>query len=374
MIKRELYNIIENKLFKGKAIIVLGPRQSGKTTLLNEFYTKTDRKKLFLNCDEPDVRRQLTDVTSSQLKKLIGATELLLIDEAQRVENIGITLKLICDQIKHVQIIATGSSSFEMANRIIEPLTGRKYEYMLFPLSVGEMLTHHGRLEESRLLEHRLIYGMYPEVINNPGNEKAILTNLVSSYLYKDIFTFQEIRRPEIIDKLLQALAGQVASEVNYHELAQLLRVDHSTITRYITLLEQAFIVFRMTAFSRNLRNELKKNRKIYFYDNGIRNAIIANYIPLNLRTDTGQLWENFLVSERVKVNQHRERFLNRYFWRTKQQQEIDYIEEYDGKLHAFEFKWNPHKKVRFSKTFLNAYPNSETEVIHQENYLEFLT
>ena len=374
MIKRKLYEQIKKQLFKGKTIIILGPRQSGKTTLLNAFYKNADCKALFFNCDEPDIRKQLTEVTSTQLKNLIGDAELLLIDEAQRVKNIGITLKLIHDQIKHVQVVATGSSAFELANTIIEPLTGRKYEYFLLPFSVDEMIVNTTYIEERRLLNHRLVYGMYPDVVNNPGKEKEILNNLTSSYLYKDIFTFQDIRRPELLEKLLQALAMQISSEVSYEELAGLLKVDHTTVIRYITLLEQAFIIFRLSSFSRNLRNELKKNRKIYFYDNGVRNALIANYNPVEIRDDIGKLWENFLISERMKCNHHNERWVNRYFWRTHQQQEIDYIEEYGGKLHAYEFKWSTHKKAKFPKTFLKAYPNSETRVITPENYIEFIT
>ena len=374
MVHRKLLDHILKNLPLGKAIIILGPRQSGKTTLLKTLQSITEKKTLFLNCDEPDIRKQLTEVTSSQLKKLIGDAELLLIDEAQRIPNIGLTLKLIYDQIESVQIVATGSSAFELASTVNEPLTGRKFEYLLLPFSTDEMIGHHGILEETRLLSHRLVFGMYPDVVNNPGHEMEILKNLSSSYLYKDIFAFQEIRRPDLIEKLLEALALQVASQVSFEELAQLLKVDHTTVTRYIRLLEQAFIIFRLRAFSRNLRNELKKSRKIYFYDNGIRNAIIANFNPVEIRDDVGKLWENFLISERIKIEQYSGRMVNRYFWRTHQQQEIDYIEEYGGKLYAYEFKWNPNKKYRIPKTFVNAYPESETKIMTRENYLDFIT
>jgi len=374
MVNRKLLQLIQKKMSLGKAIIILGPRQAGKTTLLKKLQSITSKKSRLLNCDEPDIRKQLTDASSSQLKKLIGDAELLLIDEAQRIPNIGLTLKLIYDQIENVQIVATGSSAFELANKINEPLTGRKFEYLLLPFSTDELIAHHGLLEETRLLGHRLVFGMYPDVVNNPGHEKDILKNLSSSYLYKDIFTFQEIRRPDLIERLLEALALQVASEVSFEELAQLLRVDHTTVIRYINLLEQAFIIFRLGAFSRNLRNELKKSRKIYFYDNGIRNALIANLNPVEIRDDVGKLWENFLISERIKIEQYSDRWVNRYFWRTHQQQEIDYIEEYGGRLYAYEFKWSAHRKYRFPKTFINAYPNSEVTVITPENYLEFIT
>lgn len=374
MIKRILYQKITSRLFKGKAIIILGARQVGKTTLLEELQKNTDGKLLFLNADEPDVRARLTNVTSSQLKQVIGDHKLLVIDEAQRIKNIGLTLKLITDQIKQVQVVATGSSAFELANEINEPLTGRKYEYNMFPVSLKEMIDHHGEMEEKRMLETRLIYGMYPEVVTNPGNEKRELENLSGSYLYKDIFSFQEIRRPDIVEKLLQALALQVCNEVSYNELAQIISADPITVERYIGLLEQAFVIFRLYSLSRNHRNELKKSRKVYFYDNGIRNALIANFNPLSLRQDTGALWENFMVSERMKHTQYHDIYCNRFFWRTLQQQEIDYIEEREGKLFAFEFKWNKKSQPKFPKTFAKAYPNAEMKMITPDNYEEFIT
>lgn len=378
MIFRKIYQSLQEELFAGKALIVLGPRQAGKTTLLRMLMAAQSTSSLWLNCDEPDIRKTLQQPTSSLLRQLIGQATLLVIDEAQRVKNIGLTLKLITDQLPSVQLIATGSSSLELANEISEPLTGRKLEYLLLPFSTEELIQHHGLLEERRLLSHRLVFGMYPDVVINPGKERRILQNLSGSYLYKDIFQFQDIRKPELLETLLEALALQVCSEVSYHELAQTIGVDAATVQRYIDLLEKTFVVFRLRSFSRNLRNELKKSRKIYFYDNGIRNAIINNFQPIDLRTDQGALWENFLVSERQKFLHFQEIYANRYFWRTKQQQEIDYIEDRDGQLHACEFKWSVKNKDslsgRFSKTFLNAYPNSTTKVITLENYTEWLT
>ncbi|MBI2269480.1 MAG: ATP-binding protein [Bacteroidetes bacterium] len=374
MIKRTLYEKITGQLFKGKAIIILGARQVGKTTILEELQKNIDGKFLFLTADEPDVRERLTNVTSSQLKQVIGDNRIVVIDEAQRIKNIGLTLKLITDQIKHVQLVATGSSAFELANEINEPLTGRKYEYSLFPISVKEMIDHHGAMEEKRMLETRLIYGMYPEVVINPGKEKRALENLTGSYLYKDIFSFQEIRRPNVVEKLLQALALQVCNEISYNELAQIISADPVTVERYIGLLEQAFVIFRLYSLSRNHRNELKKSRKVYFYDNGIRNALIANFNPLSLRQDTGALWENFMVSERIKHTHYNDIYCNRFFWRTLQQQEIDYIEEREGKLFAFEFKWNKKVKPKFPKTFASAYPNAEMKMVTPDNYEEFIT
>lgn len=373
MIQRQLLQKIEQKLFRGKAILVTGPRQSGKTTLLRALENKAEQKTLYLNCDEPDVRSLLIEATSPALSLLIGNAEIVMIDEAQRVKNIGLTMKLIIDNFKDIQLIATGSSALEFANEINEPLTGRKWEYRILPLNTQELVEHLGFLEERRLLQHRLIYGMYPNVVINPGEEREILYNLISSYLYKDIFTFQEIREPEIIEKLLESLALQVASEVSYSELAQLIQVDSATVQRYLDLLEKAFVVFRLRSFSRNVRNELKRSRKVYFYDNGIRNALIANFSPLEMRIDSGALWENFLVSERTKLLYNNQGYSGQFFWRTKQQQEIDYIEEAEGILSAFEFKWNPKTKTRFSHTFLKAYPNNVTHTITPDNYMDFL-
>ncbi len=270
-------------------------------------------------------------------------------------------------------MVASGSSSFELASFLNEPLTGRKYEYKLYPLSIGELHNHFGEMEESRLLHHRLVYGFYPEVVTKPGEEKEILPLLTGSYLYKDILILENVKKPDALEKLIQALAFQIGNQVSYNELGQTTGLDNETIERYMDLLEKAFVIFRLPAFSRNLRNEIKKSRKIYFYDNGIRNAVIKNFNPPELRNDTGQLWENFLVSERRKGNAYRELWCNTYFWRTYGKQEIDYIEEYAGILHAFEFKWNSKKTKAHFSPFTQAYPQSETKIIHPDNYLEFV-
>ncbi len=374
MIERKLFQKIKGKLFKGKAIIVTGPRQVGKTTLLHWLHDNTKHKVLSLDGDEPDTRKMLSDVTSTQLKRLIGNNTILMIDEAQRIKNIGVTLKLITDKIKNVQLIATGSSSFELSNEINEPLTGRKIEYNMYPVSVEEMINAHGATDEKRLLETRLIYGMYPDVINNAGNEMEVLKNLTTNYLFKDIFLYKDVRKPEIVHKLLEALALQAGSEVSYNELGQVVGADRQTIENYITLLEQTFVIFRLRSFSRNHRNELKKSRKIYFYDNGIRNALIANFNPVGLRQDKGALLENFLVSERMKFIHYNDVFCNSYFWRTKQQQEIDYLEDKGGRLYAFEIKWSSKKKSALSKTFSTAYPKSLFANINADNYFDFVT
>ncbi|MEA1887137.1 MAG: ATP-binding protein, partial [Bacteroidota bacterium] len=307
------------------------------------------------------------------LRNIIGLNKLIVIDEAQRVKDIGLTLKLIIDNFQGIQLIVTGSSALELSNNINEPLTGRKFEFYLYPFSSCELREVNGQFEETKNLSTRLVYGMYPDVINNPGNERLILNNLASSYLYRDALTYQEIRKPELLDNLLGALALQISSQVSYNELAQLLGTDPDTISRYIRLLEKAYIIFRLNSFSRNLRNELKRSRKIYFYDNGIRNAIIGNFNNPDNRDDTGALWENFLISERIKYYQYNNLFAQRYFWRTAQQQEIDYVEEIDGQLNIYEFKWRSHRKNKFSITFTNNYKVSSSEHITNENYWDFV-
>ncbi len=345
----------------------------GKTTLARAVSTQTGLKTLWLNGDEPDVRKLLSNTTSVQLKNIIGNHDLLVIDEAQRIKNIGLTLKLIIDEIPGVQLLATGSSSFELANQISEPLTGRKDVFYLYPISFDELRNHTDVLEETRNLQQRMIFGSYPDVINNPGEEIDILTQLSDSYLYKDLFVYEKLKKPELLEKLLQALALQLGQQVSYNELGQLIGADNQTVERYIYLLEKAYVIFRLGSFSRNLRNELKKSRKIYFFDNGIRNAVIKNYAPLALRSDTGALWENYLLSERIKVNHYSRRWLNTYFWRTQAQQEIDYLEERDGIISAYEFKWNPSRKARLSTTFSRAYPNTALQVITPENYIDWI-
>lgn len=372
MITRKLPDILQKRLNDKKAIIIYGARQVGKTTML-ENYLQTAPNIVWWNCDESDIREMLEKPTSTYLRTLIGSNNTLVIDEAQRVENIGITIKLILDNIKDVKVIATGSSSFELANKISEPLTGRKWEYKLYPLSYAEMAKHHGILEEKRLLKHRLIYGYYPDIINNPGDEIELLKLLSSSYLYKDILKWENLKNSDKLEPLLKALAFQIGSEVSYSELGQIVGMDKDTVKKYISLLEKAFIIYRVGSFSRNLRNELKKSRKIYFYDNGIRNAVINQFNILQQRNDNGALWENFIMSERRKFVEYNRINCSRYFWRTKQKQEIDYIEESNANIKAFEIKWNTNKKVKLTPTFANAYPDAEFKVITPENFEEFI-
>lgn len=374
MIHRKLQPIIEGKLFKGKAIILIGARQVGKSTLFNQITKERKEAVLTLNCDEPEVKEMLTNINTPELKMLIGNNTILVIDEAQRVPEIGLTLKRITDNFANVQLLVTGSSSFELQNNLNEPLTGRKYEYHLYPISTAELYDTQGLLPVKQMFESRLIYGSYPDIINHADEAKELLMNIANSYLYKDLLAMNEIRRPILLEKLLIALALQVGSEVSYNEIAQTIGTDNKTVEKYIDLLEKCYVIFRLNAFNRNLRTELKKGKKIYFYDNGIRNAVIQNFAPLSLRQDTGALWENFFISERLKANHYKGNYAKSFFWRTTQQQEIDYIEENDGKFTAFEMKWNPNKRqTSFPTPFLNNYPIKETVVITPENYLEWV-
>ena len=370
MIKRALFQKLNEKFNKGKAIVLLGPRQVGKTTLINTCLEGQDF--LFLNGDDPEIRNLLENTGISKLRLIIGKNTLIFIDEAQRIKDIGLIAKMIIDQFKEVQLIVSGSSALEINQSTQEPLTGRKFEYQLFPISWEEFENHVGYLEANTQLEERLIYGMYPDVLNNRSEAGEILKQLTTSYLYKDVLSITGIKKPELLDKLLKALALQIGSEVSYNELANLLQIDKTTVSKYIDLLEKTYIVFRLNSYSRNQRNEIKNNRKIYFYDNGIRNMIINNLNPLELRTDKGALWENFLISERIKLQQYNQLYTNNYFWRTVQKQEIDFVEETNGQVTAYEFKWNSKGKAKIPAVFLNQY-NAIGKIIDKENFREFV-
>jgi len=350
----------------------MGPRQVGKTTLLKSLFEKSTEI-IWLNGDEPDIQSIFENISSKRLEAIIGNKKMIIIDEAQRIPEIGLKMKLITDQLLNVQLIATGSSAFELSNKLNEPLTGRKWEFKMYPISFQEMVNHHGLLNEIRLLPHRLIYGFYPDVVNHPGNEKEILKQLSDSYLYKDLLMIDQIKKPSALVKLLQALALKIGSQVSYHELAQICGLDGKTIEKYMMLLEQSYIIFRLTSFSRNQRNELKKSRKVYFFDNGIRNSLIANFEQIENRTDIGALWENYLVSERVKYLAYQQKWVNNWYWRTTEQQEIDYVEEENGQLSAYEFKWNPKAKGSIPNSFKKTYPTANINIIHRENFEQFL-
>ena len=374
MVKRVLEKLIQPYLFRKKTIVIYGARQVGKTTLVEYLVRNYKEKTLFLNGDEADVRDLLSNLSSTSLKPIIGNYKIVVIDEAQRIPETGLVLKIIHDNFKDIQLIATGSSAFDLASKISEPMTGRIFEFFLHPFSFEEMTDYHGYLTEKRLLEHRMVFGYYPDIALSVGHETKLLKTLVSNFLYKDLLTIEHIQKPVLLEKILKALALQIGNEVNYSELAQLLGSDKATIEKYIDLLEKVYIIFRLNGLNRNVRNEIKKGKKIYFYDNGVRNTVIGNFLPLSSRTDTGALWENYLISERHKFLMNRDLDFQRFFWRTTQQQEIDYIEDVQGQLRAFELKWNPARKPHISKTFTNAYPNSEFQVITPDNMYIFLT
>ena len=372
-IRRMLSKQIEKRLFTGKAIIVYGPRQSGKTTLINDVLANRSEPKLLLSGDEFDVGKMFTEPTSAKLRALTAGYKIVFIDEAQKIPGIGTVLKLFTDMIPDVQVIATGSSAFELADKTKESLTGRKWEFHLFPLSYQELVTHANILEENRMLEQRLIWGSYPEIVTNTAEAKQLVKHLAGSYMFKDILALDAIKNSELLENIVSALALQVGSEVSFTEIAQLTGADKNTVTKYINILEKAFIIFRLPAINRNVRNEIKKGKKFYFYDTGIRNAVIGNFNLLSQRTDVGALWENYIVSERMKRNVYANDDYFPYFWRTTQQQEIDYIEERQGDYFAYEFKWNPKAKAKFSQTFLRNYPVKEAKVITPDNIEEFL-
>lgn len=372
MIYRTIQKNIESALFKGKVVIVYGARQVGKTTLVKEIQKKYAEDSRYLNCDEPDIKSALEGKTSTEIKSFLGRKKLIILDEAQRIKNIGLTLKLVADNFPNTQVIATGSSSFELSNKISESLTGRKYEFFLYPFSLEELKIIYSEIEIKRLMEERLIFGLYPEIVLGEDEKQKKIKNLARSYSYKDILQYQNIKNPEILEKLLQALALQIGNEVSYNELSALVGVSKNTVESYLRILEQAFIIFRIGPFSRNLRNELKKLRKIYFYDIGIRNALINNFNPLNLRSDVGALWENFLIAERMKLLNNHEIDAKGYFWRTRQRQEIDYLEEREGKISGFEFKWSKDK-FTIPQAFKKAYPENEVKIINKNNFNEFV-
>lgn len=369
MIPRILFSVIRDRMFKGKAIVLIGPRQVGKTTLVKLCINEADY--LFIDGDDPEVRGLLTNAGKSVLERIIGQKKIIFIDEAQRIPNVGLLAKIIIDQISDVQVMISGSSALDINNATQESLTGRKFEFNLMPISWEEFEGDIGFLDAERQLEERLIFGMYPDVINNRSDAALILKNLTESYLYKDVLSISGIRKPDLLGKLLKALALQMGSEVSYNELANLLEVDKATVARYIDLLEKTFIVFKLSSFSGNQRNEIKLNRKIYFYDNGIRNMIINNLNPLDERSDKGALWENFLIAERVKHQNYHLMNTQNYFWRNIQKQEIDFVELKDGTITAYEFKWKGKGK-KLPSAFLKGY-EAQGHVIDRENFRSFV-
>jgi hypothetical protein len=373
MIIRRIQDLVEKRLHTGKAIVLLGARQVGKTTILRQLTKGKEEETLWLNGDETDVQLLFENASVERFKSVFGKSKYVVIDEAQRIADVGLRLKLITDGIPEVQLLVSGSSSFDISNALNEPLTGRKWEFQLFPISFGEMVNHRQILTETRMLPHRLVFGYYPDVVNHLGDEFEVLNQLVDSFLYKDILMLEQLKKSEAVVKLLKALAYQVGSQVSYNELGQLCGLNSRTVEKYIHILEKTFVIFRVGSFSRNLRNELKKSHKIYFYDLGVRNALINNFSIIEKRSDQGQLWENFIIAERIKFLNYSRRKVNFWFWRTSDQLELDWVEEENGEIRGFEFKYGITSKAKIPKAFTSNYPEAKTRIITPQNMHEFI-
>ncbi|MDO8967124.1 ATP-binding protein [Algoriphagus sp.] len=371
-VSRTINSQLEYQLFKGKVLILYGARRTGKTTLVKHLLTKFSEKSAYINCELQEYKDALSTTNSGLLAEFIGNRELIIFDEAQHISNIGLVLKVLVDTFPQVQFIATSSSSFELSGMVSEPLTGRSRQFLLLPFSLEEIGQILNPIQIKANLPNFLRFGLYPQVFNSIGDEKIEeLAEISSNYLYKDLFQFEQIKKPNLLFKLLAAIALQTGSESSLNELAQITGTNVHTVKRYLELLEKSFVIFRLNSFSRNLRKELAKSQKIYFYDVGIRNAVIRNFNEMNLRTDVGGLWENFCITERIKFNQNHRRFVNTYFWRTYDQKEIDYIEEKDGHLTCFEFKYSEGAPGKFPAEFSETYPNSSFKVIKPANFFE---
>jgi uncharacterized protein len=370
-INRQIIRDLEKDSFKGKVIVILGARQVGKSTLIKMLTEK--QKVLWLDGENADVHLLLENYNNERLAQIAGNHKIIVIDEAQKINNIGSILKIFADYLKDIQVIASGSSSFELRNSLNEPLTGRKYEFHLFPISFKEMVEHNDLVNEIRQIPQRMLYGYYPEIITNIGEEQRLLKFLSESYLYKDIFLFKGLKKPEKILELLKLLAWQIGNEVNYNELSNILKIDNQTVESYIALLEQTFVIFKLNAYHTNQRNELKKSKKIYFNDLGIRNALINDFRPIELRNDAGSLFENFVINEMRKQNEYNQIYADFYFWRSTDQKEIDLIVKKNDLLSTYEIKWNSTKNPRLTKSFSNIYSNHTFNIINKDNFFEFL-
>jgi predicted AAA+ superfamily ATPase len=371
-IPRKLSGIISVDFFKGKAIIMHGPRQCGKTTLVRHLVEEKRLDAIWLNGDDDSDRNLFDTVSQSSWRQILGNNKVVVIDEAQMIPRVGVAAKLLIDHFPDVQAILTGSSSFQLSNLTQEPLTGRKYEYQLFPFSFSELVDTQGFHNEYSRLPERLLFGSYPEIVINPADARRHLKLLCESYLFRDLLQYDGIRKPNLLRRLVRALALQIGSEVSIAELASLLNVSSPTINTYISLLEKAYIVFTLPSMNRNRRNEIRKGRKIYFWDIGIRNAILDDFKPIGSRSDVGHLWENYLVAERLKANQYLSAQPISYFWRTKDQFEVDYVEENESRLAAWEFKWRADDKATLTRAFTNAYPKAVTSIITPRNFQDF--
>ncbi len=372
MIQRALESQVVNRLHQNKVLVITGARQVGKTTMLKNIFNRTDFSVLWLNADEDRVRTLLSELNVPSLQLVIGKYKYVVIDEIQRIENAGLLLKILHDNFPEVQFIATSSSALDISASLFEPLTGRHFLFHLHPFGLHELYRDSSPFEVEGELPFHLIYGNYPDICNNRSDAKFLLQHLAGQYLYKDVLAWKDIRKPQILDKLLKLLAYQTGSEVSLHELAKQLKVSSETIDLYIDLLEKSFVVFRLKSISRNPRKEVSKMSKIFFWDNGIRNAVIDNFDDMELRQDTGALWENFMIAERLKSIVSQNSTPKSYFWRNYNQSEVDYVEEINGELSAFEMKWNTLTKQKVTKAFTNDYPDAETQVITPRNFFKF--
>lgn len=371
-----LGRVIESEIKKwvnrGKVLVITGARQVGKTTLLKDLFDYNNPKTLWLNADETRVRTRLSELDIASLSNVVGNYKTVIIDEVQRVENAGLLLKLLADNFKDVQFIATGSSALDISEKIFEPLTGRYLLFHLYPFALAEVYKDNSVFEIESKLPFHLVFGNYPDIVKHPNDAKTLLSNLANQYLYKDVLVWKDIRKPQLLDNLLKLLSYQVGSEVSIHELSNQLKVSSETIDTYIDLLEKSFVIYRLPAYSTNPRKEVSKMNKIFFWDNGIRNAVIGNYDDVSIRQDVGQLWENFVISERMKMNAWTAPDRESYFWRNYNQSEVDYVEKEGNTLTAFEMKWNTRKKHRITKAFTNAYPDAETGVVTPLSFSDF--
>jgi predicted AAA+ superfamily ATPase len=374
MFKRA-YEPLDALLRSNKVLVIYGPRRVGKTTILQSFLRQTDLKYKLDSGDNIRTQQILGSQDFSLILPYAEGYELLAIDEAQNIPNIGMGLKIIVDQVPGIRVVVTGSSSFELAGQVGEPLTGRKLTLSLYPMAQSELLSSFNRFELREKLADFMVFGTYPEVLTatDPKNRIETLTEIANSYLLKDILAFDRIKSSRTLLDLLKLLAFQIGSEVSFNELAIQLGADIKTVQRYLDLLEKAFVVFRLGGFSRNLRKEITNKSKYYFFDNGIRNAIIAQFNGLDMRNDIGPLWENFIFMERLKYRTYQSKYANIYFWRTYNKQEIDLIEEYGSSLHGYEFKWSPKKVPAAPKAWAEGYPQAKFDVIHSDNYLDFI-
>ncbi len=374
--KRAIQDALLKKLRPNKVLVLIGPRRIGKTILIRQLLELQQEPYLLLNGEDSGVQLTLKERNAENYSRLLAGKKLLVIDEAQKIPDIGHILKLMIDEIKGLKILVTGSSAFDLDNKLGEPLTGRRITFQLFPLAQMELSETENLVQTRNRLEDRMVFGSYPEILlyDAPEEKAAYLKELVNSYLLKDILSYDNIRNSVKILDLLRLLAFQTGKEVSLEELGKQLQISKNTVERYLDLLSKVFVVYRLQGFSRNLRKEITKSSKWYFYDNGIRNVLMANLNPLALRNDTGELWENYLLSERLKYQAYSGMLVNNYFWRTYQQQEIDWVEDRGGKLYAYELKWSLSKKLNAPSAWREGYPKEKFEVISPENYLKWIS